>query len=212
MSKSKSRSPAITEMNFVSSLPLEEAVRLIGGLATPATPVTLTEVDEDNFRFEIAYQDPGVTLSSVTGSLRRWEGTFTRLDCTGKVRRTSTSRSMGNYSLRSLGTALLLSTGCLLLGGISMNVGFILGIAIIVALVVTSFDLLTASPDEFNDPVDTVYFRERDALLNLLIQAFTAAGDVSLDGSSLDQSNDAGVDTALASLAIPEKHKQHGKI
>lgn len=80
MSKNKSgRSLAITEMHFVSALPLEASVRLLSDLASTQTPVTLTEVNSDLWRFEIAYFPPKhkTAASQVKGTLRRWQGTFT---------------------------------------------------------------------------------------------------------------------------------------
>src|SRR5262245_32142445 len=87
MSKSKSRSPARSEIRFISSLPLDEALQVIGALASPDTPMTLTEINEDTWRFAIGYYEPDKKHPDVTiiGRLRRWHGTYTRLDCVSRV-------------------------------------------------------------------------------------------------------------------------------
>ena len=51
----KTRANTFTEMHFVSSLPLKKSVKLMGELSLPETPVTLTELNSDTWRFEIDY-------------------------------------------------------------------------------------------------------------------------------------------------------------
>lgn len=211
MDKRKSRAPAITELNFISSLPLEEAARLIGGLASPDMPVTLTEVDADTCRFELVYPDThgASPLAAVEGTLRRWEGTFTRLDCTGDVQREpGEARGPGYRTLLVLAGVFLLSV---LLAQVALAPGFILMFGTLAEL---GYLIGTRPSDEMPAARDKVYFRERDALLNLLIRAFTAAGDVSLDGTRLEMDDDAGVDAALDVLEAESapKHKHAGRL
>lgn len=83
--KFKGYSNPLADLQFVSSLPLERAAGLISQLADIRHRVTLTAVDSDTFRFHIDYTPSLSRESEVRGTLRRWQGTETRIDATGTV-------------------------------------------------------------------------------------------------------------------------------
>ena len=189
MKGKKSRSPALTEMHFVSSLPLKKAVNLLGDQAEPATPVTLTEIDSDRWQFEMTYVpvEGEPASATVKGTLRRWEGTYTRLDCTGDVRREKNSRLA---ELRPTGqtTMALMVVGVVLLlvMNVTSNPLVILGAGGLISFIALAGTASNLLHDRDGDDIpDPVYFRERDLLLQLLIDVYMDAGDVSIDGSGL---------------------------
>lgn len=198
----KARSALLTEMHFVSALPLKKAVKLLGDQAAPETPVTLTETSSDKWHFEMAYHPAEDEPASavVKGTLRRWEGTLTRLDCTGDVHRANGSRLAALiHSSGQVTTLMILVVGVVLfiIMNATHNPLVVMGSGVVIALIAAlgTAGSLLRNPDA-GEEIDTVYFRDRDALLQLLIDVYMAAGEVSIDGSGLKIKNEADVDFA----------------
>src|SRR5690349_12094326 len=89
--KLKGRANPLAELHFIANMPLEQAVTLIRDLADDNYAVMLTEVDANNFKFEIDDTRTHSRASKINGTLQRWQGTDTRIDVTGDVIRTSIS-------------------------------------------------------------------------------------------------------------------------
>lgn len=185
--KKKSTQPAQSE-HFVSSLPLDEAARLIGGLAAGQTTITLTDVNGMYWQFDIQHTPSGRQgYAGVRGTLRPWQGTYTRVDCQTYHRKPSTSRRM--HALALLHTTLLISTVFL----------WFTGDADIQILSSTAWFLVFGVSiwlgRRFKNEVQV---RDSLRLLEWVMRVFKAAGDVSIDGSNLDTRDDTGVDVVLA--------------
>jgi hypothetical protein len=73
------------ELRFFSALPLDEAIKCLEKLPPEYELKIITE-DADDCRFEIRYGNRRFADAAMgRGTLRRWEGTFTRVDCEGQI-------------------------------------------------------------------------------------------------------------------------------
>jgi hypothetical protein len=88
MTKTKSVAtyrPNANELQFYSSLTLDAAIKCLEKLP-PDYEVKIIAANTDDCRFEIRYGNRRVTDAALgRGLLRRWEGTFTRVDCEGQI-------------------------------------------------------------------------------------------------------------------------------
>lgn len=214
MNKGKTAQSTLTEMHFVSSLPLKKAVKLLDKLSTPETPVTLTETHSDLWQFELVYHpaDEDAASAIVKGTLRRWEGTLTRLDCTGDVYR-ETRRGLPQFARPTGQTAMaMLVVGGVLLLILNMTHEplVIMSAGVMIALIAaagTAGNLARGLLDAGeHEPVDQVFFRERDYLLQLLIDSFKAESDVSIDGDGLREKTP---DVDYAALVLKQRRRKN---
>lgn len=74
-----------SEIDFLSSMSLEEATQRVAALADVEHPVTLTHISDDHYRFRLQYKHGGRVLGQISGDLRRWQGTMTRVHCSGRL-------------------------------------------------------------------------------------------------------------------------------
>lgn len=170
MSKGKSALSAGAE-HFISSLPLEEAAELMSGLAAPGIAVTLTQLNADVWRFEVAQTLQAKSGAvGLQGTLRRWEGTFTRVDC----RTYRQTRSIPGFGPLVVGLfmAAVIAWGVMISARADILVAFSFAPLILFFLVFRWLNV------RFRNDV-----RGRDAthLLEWVIGAFKSAGNVSLD-------------------------------
>lgn len=169
--KSKSKSNSFAELNFVSSLQLEQSVILIGDIADDYHQVTLTEVSSDEFKFHIDYLSEKFKVAEIKGTVQRWNGTETKLDANGEVLRLEASNSTKSQTEFVLSRIFLTFVGL----GIAVFTGLgWLAVPIFIALGVS----LYTSIDKLDENPQTILFRHRDYLLQRLIDAFKSAGDV----------------------------------
>lgn len=73
-------------LKFVSSLPLEECIYRLQTLDAESIQLQFKTKSIDAITFEAKLLERGVVRAKGIGSLRRWEGTLTRVDCDVKVR------------------------------------------------------------------------------------------------------------------------------
>jgi hypothetical protein len=182
MTKGKHATDPLADLQFVSALQLEEALDVLSSLASPRTPITLTQLDADTWQFDMAYQRGAVPIAQIQGTLRRWQGTLTRLNAAGEVRRTEIYLSRQVYmvevilGLAILGGGVLMTLNGLWFGMIVVGIG--------VGIAWGRWGL------HFEDQADEhtltrVQFRERDALFQRIIAAFQRSGQVAYDDRQL---------------------------
>ncbi|MEM9950786.1 MAG: hypothetical protein AAF846_04245 [Chloroflexota bacterium] len=170
--KSKSKSNSIADLHFISSLQLEQSVQLLGNLADEQHHITFSEVDENQFQFEIDYLDNHKKQARIKGTLQRWQGTETKLDADGRVDRLEISDP--NFFNRPIASAVLIATAginiALVTSFPALVVPFVLGVA--------GYGYYVRRQLDETKTIQTVLFRHRDYLLQLLIDTFKAHGDV----------------------------------
>jgi hypothetical protein len=178
--KLKGHANPLAELHFIANMPLEQAVMLIRDLADNTYTITLTEMDADNFKFQIDDTRTHSRASKISGTLQRWQGTETRVDVIGEIIRSSIS---GKY------LGFILALFCfLVVGFFSLADGvrngiehdFVYGFPAFVILLLGAavFRYFQESPEDDNLNVQPIQFRERDRLLQLIIDTFKAAGTV----------------------------------
>lgn len=156
----------LSELNFTSSLELEQSVDIITTLAHHY-PVTLTERNADRIDFDIKFQH-----GTVKGTLQRWRGNETRITCSGDVvRMIASSSDDSNYVPTTL---IVGGTVCMML----LSAGQVIP-ALIGAGVVFAFVAKQPATSIKNEPETIPIFRERDAIFQYLIDNFKASGEVS---------------------------------
>jgi len=178
--KLKGHANPLAELHFVANMPLEQAVMLIRDLADNTYTITLTEIDADNFKFEIDDTRTHSRASKINGTLQRWQGTDTRVDVTGDVVRPSMSGTTLGF-IPALFCFLVVGFFFLADGvrnGIEHD--FIYGFPAFVMLLIGAavFRYFQASPEDDNLTIQPIQFRERDHLLQLIIDTFKSAGRV----------------------------------
>jgi hypothetical protein len=174
--KLKGRANPLAELHFIADVPLEQAVMLIGNLADDVHVVMLTEVDANNFKFEIDDTREKSSQSKINGTLQRWQGTETRVDVTGDVVRQDLFLVKITSYLMPL---LLLSVVPLLMLSAALLVrGETLFSCITISLFVASLFAIAVDNEPQEETIAPVYFRERDRLLQLIIDTFKSAGKV----------------------------------
>jgi hypothetical protein len=215
MSKSKIALTDSADLRFISSLPLDEAVQVLAALAAPDTPVTLTEVDSDRWRFAIGYYEPGQKRASITivGVLRRWDGTYTRLDCTSRIHwreMTLTGEPVPAGGWIALYVIGLLFT-LLLYTGSGDPIGKLIAILTMILLSGLLFFALRhrRMPEGTLDPIfaDRFLYHKRQQMFEDIQRVFRLAGDVSQDEDDLDASDDPGLNAVLDRDATGEHRK-----
>src|SRR5690349_11298004 len=118
-----------TELHFFSSLSLEEAMSCIRQLASDYA-IELEELDEDAYGFGIYYSGKhAANTGFVTGILRRWEGTYTRVDFDGAFGQ-STPKQESKQSIETTSVMILLGLfgSILLIPVINIGALFLLGV------------------------------------------------------------------------------------
>lgn len=73
-------------VKFVSALPLEECIYRLQTLDTEDIQLQFKTKSIDSISFQAKLLERGVVRAEGIGTLRRWEGTLTRVDCDVKVR------------------------------------------------------------------------------------------------------------------------------
>lgn len=73
-------------VKFVSALPLEECIYRLQTLDTEDIQLQFKTKSIDSISFQAKLLEQGVVRAEGIGTLRRWEGTLTRVDCDVKVR------------------------------------------------------------------------------------------------------------------------------
>jgi hypothetical protein len=210
MSKSKSGFSIFSEIYFMSSLPMEEAVRLVGAMASPEIAVTLTEVNGEFWRYEVV-QKFRVKRGEigVKGVLRRWQGTLTRVDCRTYIQRPLQKwiHRLMKWSLPLVLFLVGLSAFYTVLPRLIYQSLLFTGLAVLFSIWTGLFIYFSSNLSEQHE---IEYLSDADRLLNGFIRAFKSVGSVSLDGSNLE---DAGVDAVLetSERRILHKRKQPGE-
>ena len=178
--KLKRRANPLSELHFIANVSLEQAVMLIQNLADDTYIVTLTEVDADTFKFEIDKARQRSRQSKINGTLQRWQGTETRIDATGDVIRSSMPGKTQSFIL--LMFSFLIVGFFILADGIRNGVEHDLVCALpafgIIIIGAALFRTLQFAPEDDNDTALPIQFRERDRLLQLVINTFKAAATV----------------------------------
>jgi hypothetical protein len=198
MSKSKSGSPAVSEVRFISSLPLDEAVQVMGALASENTPVTLTEINPDTWQFTMHYDEPGTKIRRITvvGTLCRWNGTYTRVDCI----RLEPKLSVLAQAVIAFFLATHLYLGIEVVRFILRGPGVILTLlstipGLYAAVMIYIFvRILWEGGVDQRITTPTLRYFERKNLFEDILRAFRLAGDVSQDEDNLDATDDPGME------------------
>jgi len=154
-----------SELNFSSSLELEQSVQIIMALAD-TYPVTLTERHIDCMEFDVKFRH-----GTVKGTLQRWRGNETRVTCTGDVARMVVTDNNTE----------IVPAPVLLIGGIVFFMLLSAGQAIPALVGFGALGALSFSQQAKlgnNEPEVLVVFRERDAIFQYLIDSFKASGEV----------------------------------
>lgn len=175
--KLKGRANPLSELHFIANVSLEQAVMLIQDLADDTYAVTLTEVDADSFEFEIDDTRQQSRQSKINGTLQRWQGTDTRVDATGDVvRDVVSSKTLTSFIFMLVFFAI----GFLMLanGMISTEHGLVYGLPALAIMSIGVFLLRQYRESADEDSILQVHFRERDRLLQLLIDRFKSAATV----------------------------------
>lgn len=73
-------------VKFVSPLPLEECIYRLQTLDTEDIQLQFKTKSIDSISFQAKLLERGVVRAEGVGTLRRWEGTLTRVDCDVQVR------------------------------------------------------------------------------------------------------------------------------
>lgn len=171
LNKSKSKTSKLAELHFISSLSLAQATMLIGDIADDKHHVLLTEVSADEVQFQIDYVSEDVKLASIEGKLQRWNGYETKIDADGDVNRIA-SREKARYNkvMRRIFAFTFLSGSFVAVIG----QGYL-----VIPILLSGFAMAANAEDNKQDnPMKTVLFRERDYLLQRLIDTFKDAGEV----------------------------------
>jgi hypothetical protein len=200
--KLKGHANPLAELHFVANMPLEQAVMLIRDLADGTYAVTLTEVDADNFKFMIDDIRTHSRASKINGALQRWQGTDTRVDVTGDVVR----RALSEKTLLFFVTMLVfLVTGFFILasGMMSKEHGFVYGFPALVIMLISAALLRSSQESLEDDAALPVQFRERDHLLQLIIDTFKSAGTV----EAYEPSTSSDQNIAFLSESDNSQHK-----
>lgn len=163
--KRKKASHLHAELNFVSSLELEQSANIISGLAD-TYPVTLTEKGHDRIDFDVEFSH-----GKVRGQLQRWQGTDTRVTCSGDVVQVLYTNEQSHDIMPTITTIGLFA--CIVLMGAGQVVPVMLGVGAVMLYGMShKSDVITKDPDTI------LLFRERDAIFQYLIDSFKADGDV----------------------------------
>lgn len=171
--KSKSKSNTLAELHFISSVQLEEAVYLLEAVTDDAHSVMLIEVSPDEFQFQIAYKPENAKLAEISGTLQRWNGTNTKIDANGAVMRLETGEETSNAASGVISATVAVFIGM----GIAAASGQVWLIVPII-LAGSSYAYMANSTAGEQEKPQTVLFRHRDYLLQILIDVFKSAGDV----------------------------------
>jgi len=160
MKSKKAYTHPFTELHFVSTLPLKRSIQLISNVAYPH-PMLLTKINPDTVKFDIQYEN-----GTIEGTLQRWQGDETRINCAGDVNRVLETRHSDNFANNLLIVWLVISLALMCSQHVSL--GFIAMI----------FLMITASWLQHRDPEIIPVFRERDAIFQEIIDTFKSNGEV----------------------------------
>jgi hypothetical protein len=160
MKSKKGNIHPFTELHFISELPLHQSSELISCVAYPH-PMVLTEVNPDTVKFDIQYEN-----GTIEGTLQRWQGDETRINCAGAVHRVLENNNPDNLATNMVIVWLILSLALM------FSQQFALGFAAMICLFVTATYL------QNKDPEIIPIFRERDAIFQEIIDIFKANGEV----------------------------------
>ncbi len=164
--KRKKASNLHAELNFISSLELEQSANIIAGLAD-TYPVTLTEKGHDRIDFEVKF-----SRGRVTGQLQRWQGTDTRVTCSGDVVRVEYTNDQSHDVMPTV-TTIGICASMIVLMGTGQVIPVMLGVGAIML-----FGMYHKSDSITKEPETILLFRERDAIFQYLIDSFKADGEV----------------------------------
>lgn len=117
-------------VKFVSSLPLEECIYRLQTLDTENIQLQFKTRSIDSISFRAKLLERGVVRAEGLGTLRRWEGTLTRVDCDVEVR-----EGLMRWLLLLAGlflmimillpTVFLIAANVNVIGWLGINIGFI---------------------------------------------------------------------------------------
>lgn len=160
MKSKKASTHPFTELHFVSTLPLKRSVQVISNIAYPH-PMVLTKINPDTVRFDIQYDN-----GTIEGTLQRWQGDETRINCAGEVNRVLETRHSNGFANNLIVVWLMISLALMCSQQATLG---------IIAMI---FLLMTASWLQNSDPEIVPVFRERDAIFQEIIDSFKANGEV----------------------------------
>jgi hypothetical protein len=187
MTKKKSLTPHHSEpheLQFFAVLPLEDAVARLYQLV-PNYTVDVTALDDDAYRFAI-YRGTLTAPNTVyvKGIIRRWEGTFTRLDCeAGYQREKSTLKIKPHYLLWICWSFLIVGTLLILLRRWQIPPGMQILLVGVAAVGIVYYLGQRTVPDAHW----VAYLEERRALLDALKQQFASTGGLAYSPEDLTE-------------------------
>lgn len=164
--KDKLAQNSLSQLTFVSTLNLEDAVQLLSDLADDKHPIVLTDVSPDKILFEMDYLYQDSSLAKVTGSLQRWNGTETKLDARGSIKR------LDNAKNTDVASFVILAIGLIIFSIVVQNLWFIPIFGIL------GLGIYAAAKLFETDDATVVLFRERDYLFQRLIDSFKAVSEL----------------------------------
>lgn len=192
MSKSKRTTPLFSELHFVSSLSLEESVQLIGQQASTEIPVIITEVDSDTFRFKL-----DASGADIHGTLRRWQGTFTRVDCRSDVVAIEDQEEITSNPVNILFNTLSFGVLLVPIVGIAIETDNLplrllaFGAILLLLGAITMLNNTSAEKKRKGELPHAHFIRLRDKMLQKIIDVFKTHGQVSWDGSGLEYTKES---------------------
>jgi|GEM_PF-6407997 len=84
--KRKQGAQLLSDLHFTTKLSLEACAERISQIDQPNVFVDVQQIDSDNIVFALELVREGMPNSRVRGTLRRWQGTLTRLDCNADLK------------------------------------------------------------------------------------------------------------------------------
>lgn len=175
--KSKSRTNPLAELQFIANVQLEQAVQMLGNIADEQHQVTLTEVSPDEFEFHINYLPNKSREAEINGKLQRWQGTETKINASGNVIHLLDSEENTDSSGRQV---IIIALFAFFGGFIAiLNGSWIFGVSTIIITAPIVFFLVDWQSNERDDK-STLSFRERDYLLQRMIDTFKSEHEVEI--------------------------------
>jgi hypothetical protein len=180
-----------TELHFFSSLPVEEAANCIRRFSDVYV-VEVETLDEDAYGFALYYHDKNAPNTGfVTGTLRRWEGTYTRLDCDGDVRRGNETTGIPPEKSFFLTIILVLSIVAYVLFFVRDIDNLPLVPMAILGAVLFIIGLFKFISKDARKPPESisnhVYIDQRDALLDAVKMTFATVGVIAYSPEALTE-------------------------
>ncbi|MGJ3238158.1 MAG: hypothetical protein ACFE0Q_05580 [Anaerolineae bacterium] len=125
------------QIRQISDLPLSTCVARLEALASPKVAVEMHAFESDRVMFRVDLLERGIVRAQAIGTLRRWEGTLTRMDCEVTVRE-GVMLWLAVIAMSSLLTMIGLPALLLFTAGISTLIWWLISagfVALLVAMV-----------------------------------------------------------------------------